>query len=89
MTGFLKVLAGIAKGAEIRVQGSSKRVTPRSYGQKELHHVFALEAHVLGTFHHVFALDLCFGGYLEHVSDASGSWCLVTVSYLDIWCFML
>ena len=30
---FSKVLAGIAEGAKIRVQGSSKRVTPRSYGQ--------------------------------------------------------
>ena len=30
---FLKVLAGIAEGAKIRVQGSGKRVTPRSYGQ--------------------------------------------------------
>ena len=34
MTGFLKVLAGIAKGAEIRVQGSGKRVTLRSYEQR-------------------------------------------------------
>ena len=55
---------------------------------EELHHVFALKAPVSGTFHHVFALDLCFGGYLGHVSDASGSLCLVAVSYLDIWCFM-
>ena len=30
---------------------------------------------------------LYFGGYLGHVSDASGSLCLVAVSYLDIWCF--
>ena len=50
----------------------------------ELHHVFALEARVLGMFHHVFTLDSCFGGYLGHVSDASGSLCLVTVSYLYI-----
>ena len=46
--------------------------------------MFALEAQVLGTFHHVFVLDLLSGGYLEHVSDASGSLCLVTVSYLYI-----
>ena len=39
---------------------------------------------MLGTFHHVFALDLCFGGYLGHVSDASGGLYLVAVSYLDI-----
>ena len=50
--------------------------------------MFALEAHVLGTFYHVFALDSCFGSYLGHVSDAPGSLCLVAVSYLDIWCFM-
>ena len=31
---FSKVPAGIAKGAEIRVQGSGKRVTLRSYGQR-------------------------------------------------------
>ena len=30
--------------------------------------------------HHVFALE----AYLGHVSDASGSLCLVAVSYLDI-----
>ena len=63
-----------------------------SYAEKlwteELHHVFTLETCVLDTFHHVFALDLCFGRYLGHVSDASGSLCLVAVSYLDIWCFM-
>ena len=40
------------------------------------------------TFHHVFALDSYFGGYLGHVSDASGGLCLVAISYLDIWCFM-
>ena len=39
---------------------------------------------VSGTFHHVFALDSYFGRYLGHVSDASGSLCLVAVSYLDI-----
>ena len=50
--------------------------------------MFALEARVLGTFHHVFTLDLYFGSYLEHVSDAPGSLCLVAISYLDIWCFM-
>ena len=46
--------------------------------------MFALEAHVLGTFHHVFALDTLSGGYLGHVSDAPGSLCLVAVFYLDI-----
>ena len=46
--------------------------------------MFALKARVLGTFHHVFALDSYFGGYLGHVSDASGGLCLVAVSYLDI-----
>ena len=50
--------------------------------------MFTLKAHVSGTSHHVFALDSYFGGYLGHVSDASGSLCLVAVSYLDIWCFM-
>ena len=39
---------------------------------------------MLGTSHHVFALDSYFGGYLEHVSDAPGSLCLVAVFYLDI-----
>ena len=39
---------------------------------------------VSGTFHHVFALDSLSGCYLGHVSDASGSSCLVAVSYLDI-----
>ena len=47
------------------------------------HHVFALKARMSGTFHHVFALDSLFGGYLGHVVDASGSLCLVAVSYLD------
>ena len=51
---------------------------------EELHHVFALEVRVLGMLHHVFALDSYFGGHLGHVSDASGSLCLVAVSYLDI-----
>ena len=46
--------------------------------------MFALEAHVSGMFHHVFTLDSYFGSYLGHVSDASGSLCLVAVSYLDI-----
>ena len=40
--------------------------------------------YVSGTFHHVFALDSLSGNYLGHVSDASGSLCLVAVSYLDI-----
>ena len=46
--------------------------------------MFALEVRVSGMFHHVFALDSYFGSYFEHVSDASGSLCLVAVSYLDI-----
>ena len=46
--------------------------------------MFTLEACVLSTFHHVFTLDLYFGSYLGRVSDASGSLCLVVVSYLDI-----
>ena len=50
--------------------------------------MFALEARVLGTFRQVLALDSYCGSYLGHVSDASGSLCLVAVSYLDIWCFM-
>ena len=32
----------------------------------------------------MFTLDTLSGGYLGHVSDASGSLCLVAVSYLDI-----
>ena len=46
--------------------------------------MFALKVCVSGTFHHVFALDLLSGSYLGHVCDASGSLCLVAVSYLDI-----
>ena len=46
--------------------------------------MFTLKAHVSGMFHHVFALDSLSGGYLGHVSDASGSLCLVAVSYLNI-----
>ena len=37
-----------------------------------------------GMFHHVFTLESYFGSYLGHVSDASGSLCLVAVSYPDI-----
>ena len=50
----------------------------------KLHHVFTLKAHVLGVFHHVFTLNMLSGSYLGHVSDASGSLCLVAVFYLDI-----
>ena len=46
--------------------------------------MFALEACVSGMSHHVFALDSLSGGYIGHVVDASGSLCLVAVSYLDI-----
>ena len=52
---------------------------------EKLHHVFALEAHVSGTFHHVFTLDSLSGNYLGHVSDAPGGLCLMAVSYLDIY----
>ena len=51
---------------------------------QELHHVFALEVCVSGTSHHVFALESLSGSYIGHVVDASGSLCLVAVSYLDI-----
>ena len=47
--------------------------------------MFTLKVHVSGTFHHVFALDTLSGGYLGYVSDVSGSLCLVTISYLDIY----
>ena len=46
--------------------------------------MFALEACVSGMSHHVFALDSLSGGYIGHVVDASGSLCLVAVSYPDI-----
>ena len=46
--------------------------------------MFVWKAHMSGTFHHVFTLDTLSGSYLGHVSDASGSLCLVVVSYLDI-----
>ena len=47
----------------------------------KLHHVFTLEAHVSGKPYHVFTLEVLYGGYLGHVFDAPGSLCLVAVSY--------
>ena len=41
------------------------RVTLRSYGTSELHHVFTLKVCVLGKLHHVSALEVLSGGYLE------------------------
>ena len=46
--------------------------------------MFALKARVSGMFYQVFALDSLSGCYLGHMVDASGSLCLVAVSYLDI-----
>ena len=79
-----KVLAGIAEGAEIRVQGFWHESYAKKLWTEKLHHVFALEVHGLGMFHHVFTLDSLSGCYLGHLSDASGGLCMVAVSYLDI-----
>ena len=82
---FSKVLAGIAKGAKIRVQGFRQESYAEELWTEELHHLFTLKACVSSMFHHVFALDSLSGSYLGHVSDAPEGLCLVAVSYLDIY----
>ena len=71
----------IADGAEIRVQGFWHG-SAEGIG-------FWLESYAkelwTSELHHVFALDTLSGGYLGYVSDVSGSLCLVTISYLDIY----
>ena len=44
---FLKVLAGVAEGAETRVQGCQHEGYAKELWTEKLHHVFALEARVL------------------------------------------
>ena len=74
----------MADSNETRVQDFWHESYAEELWTSKLHHVFALEACLLGMFHHVFTLDSLSGCYLGHVSDASGGLCLVAVSHLDI-----
>ena len=57
---WLKLLKVLRQG----FQGCWHESYAKELWTEELHHVFALKAHVLGTFHHVFTLDSLSGSYL-------------------------